>query len=408
MLALMLLFACSAAADKDDPTDTGVADTDTDTDDTDTDDTDTDTDDTDSGDTDTEDTDTGPDELPLGADCDPDDDRCAGDTLCCTACCLDDTTPVCTERDVWGSCPLPNLSVDLPTFTASVDLQDVWVEEDSCGIEEGCTLGSGWRRLLKFGVTTPNDGTADLFLGDPSRGDGFEYSVCHDHFHMTGYATYELLDATGAVVASGRKQAFCLMDYEPWSDTGTEPPRYDCGFQGISVGWADTYSAYLDCQWLDVTDTPPGDYTLRVAVNPNLDLPEQDYTDNEASAPVTIADWSALPPVTDACDHTAYGIGRSCGWESAGTFECTPGEPVTVACEGACDGTCVADTVLRVCPADDPDCQARDALAWNDDAACASPCSVAELTCPPDGRVAALVGGWEAGAGDTCTVVVAY
>ncbi|MCA9697946.1 MAG: hypothetical protein KC431_10515, partial [Myxococcales bacterium] len=42
---------------------------------------------------------------------------------------------------------------------------------------------------------------------------------------------------------------------------------YTCYNQGLSLGWSDTYGAALDCQWIDVTDVAPGDYTLRMEVN---------------------------------------------------------------------------------------------------------------------------------------------
>ena len=38
--------------------------------------------------------------------------------------------------------------------------------------------------------------------------------------------------------------------------------EYDCSNQGIQAGWSDLYGNSLDCQWLDVTDVPPGDYFL--------------------------------------------------------------------------------------------------------------------------------------------------
>ena len=34
--------------------------------------------------------------------------------------------------------------------------------------------------------------------------------------------------------------------------------RYNCGRQGIQRGWADSYYNGLECQYIDVTDVPPG------------------------------------------------------------------------------------------------------------------------------------------------------
>ena len=42
--------------------------------------------------------------------------------------------------------------------------------------------------------------------------------------------------------------------------------RFDCkvGHQGITPGCMDIYKAGLDCQWIDVTGIPYGEYILQV------------------------------------------------------------------------------------------------------------------------------------------------
>ena len=62
----------------------------------------------------------------------------------------------------------------------------------------------------------------------------------------------------------GAKQAFCLLDVQQYVP-GSPPARYNCGFQGITAGWADIYTSGLDCQWIDVTGVAEGDYTLELA-----------------------------------------------------------------------------------------------------------------------------------------------
>jgi len=351
----------------------------------------------DSGDT----SDTGQ-SLPIGAACDPEADACEPGAACCTACCAPDAEPECAALDAYGACPLPDLTVDTERMAGSIDVQDVLIEEGDCAIAEGCVGGAGMRRLLKFSTTTPNIGTADLFYGDPSRGDGFSYSECHDHHHFETYASFELVDADGVTVSTARKQAFCLMDTEPWTSDATGIPRYDCGYQGISAGWADTYESYYDCQWVDVTDVPAGDYRLRVSLNTERRFPERSYDDNVAEVPVTLLPASEEPHVTEPCAGESYGQGRNCGWTDAGAFPCTPGEPVTLGCQGACDGSCWPDTVLRLCA--DGACRGADALGANDDALCGSACSAATVTCPAGGSITALVGAWDAARADICTV----
>lgn len=353
---------------------------------------------------DTADTDTGtrPGEtLALGEACDPGTSDCGPDALCCTACCEADAAPVCTAVDAHGGCPLPDLSIDEGRMRGSLDVQDVPFEDGDCAIYEGCVAGPGMRRLLRFATTTPNLGTADLRFGNPGNNDLFEYSECHEHDHFTGYAVYELLAPDGSVAANGHKQAFCLMDYENWDNGGRA--RYDCSFQGIGVGWADTYDAYLDCQWIDITDVPPGDYTLRVSLNPDRIIPELTYDNNVMQVPVQVLAPSDEPPVTEDCVTDGYGEHRNCGWEIAGTFACTPGEELTLGCEDACSGRCWEDTTLRICEGADVACRGADALVNNDDG-CGGTCSSARFTCPPGGVVTALVAAWASYDGASCTV----
>ncbi|MBY0275481.1 hypothetical protein K2Z84_09070 [Candidatus Binatia bacterium] len=168
--------------------------------------------------------------------------------------------------------------------------------------DEACVGGPGIRKLLRFDVLVHNRGDADLAVGNPKlRPDLFVYSGCHRHYHFRGAARYELLDASGALVRTGRKQGFCLQDTLPSQlVTDTPPRRYDCADQGVQVGWADWYPATLDCQWIDVTDVPPGDYRLHVFWNPDRLMPESTLADNEGTIPIVIAPPADAAPVVDA------------------------------------------------------------------------------------------------------------
>ena len=108
-------------------------------------------------------------------------------------------------------------------------------------------------------------------------------------------------------VAEGHKASFCLEDNDCEGDADRQ---YDCdrtggGEQGISMGCADTYlytlgkqlklknignivlpSKFLssdiisDCQWIDITDVPPGNYILRLHTNPGNQVAETDFYNN--------------------------------------------------------------------------------------------------------------------------------
>ncbi|MEM9453663.1 MAG: lysyl oxidase family protein [Myxococcota bacterium] len=245
----------------------------------------------------------------LGAVCDPSvDDPCANDLLCCAQGVVNKGVYRCSAPVPSIAYPDPGGPIGTMNGPMGCDAPDLFVEpegmdpyeeerffsEGDCEIYEGCVPEPGFRRLLRFDTRTPNAGSQDLVMGVPSNHpDLFHYSECHDHYHFDGYAYYDLLDLNGTVVATGHKQAFCLLDWTPWawSDFGGD---YTCSNQGISLGWEDVYGSYLDCQYVDITDVPPGDYLLRVAVN--LPLPgttvaplvERNYDNNVLEVPVTI------------------------------------------------------------------------------------------------------------------------
>jgi hypothetical protein len=189
-----------------------------------------------------------------------------------------------------GACLLGDIYVDLPRLARSLEIRDKYIAEDSCELVEGCVTAAGNRRLLRFDTTTPNIGLGDLFMGDPDdAGDVFQYSECHQHFHLDSYASYELQDQNGNIVAPGHKQAFCLMDFEPWAaGVSWRDAQYHCGYQGIQTGFADTYDSYLDCQFIDISGVPAGNYVLQITLNYESVLAESDYTNNVGAVQVVI------------------------------------------------------------------------------------------------------------------------
>jgi len=185
---------------------------------------------------------------------------------------------------------LPDITFSATEMTRSVLLDTAIFQPNDCSIAEQCIAAAGVRRMLRFDTVTPNIGMGDLVLGaPPPPGESnavFVWSPCHGHHHVANYADYQLLDGDQVVVA-GHKQGFCLEDTER-EIPGSGSRGYSCSYQGISTGWADKYSRYLPCQWIDVTDVPAGTYTLRIRVNPLQMFPESDYTNNELTMEVSI------------------------------------------------------------------------------------------------------------------------
>jgi lysyl oxidase len=186
-----------------------------------------------------------------------------------------------------GAQGLPDLTIDGARLAGSIDIVKQHFKSTDCAVVEGC-VATGNRKLLRFDVATPNFGTADVVLGNPADNPSlFQFSPCHGHYHFNGYASYVLYDASGTAVVRGRKQAFCLRDSaQYWA--GFPSQGYTCSFQGISVGWADVYPKSLDCQWLDITAVPAGNYVLEVTVNPDALIAESSYANNVVRVPVVV------------------------------------------------------------------------------------------------------------------------
>ena len=164
-------------------------------------------------------------------------------------------------------------------------------------VDEGCAGGTTGRRLLTFALRARNLGPDPLVLGDPGcpdcrvfRGAActnplFVCSLSHGHAHFQSFATAELRDGNGTVLAQARKYGFCLIDVECANSQFTS-----CNYQGISAGCSDVYGGYLPCQYIDVTDVnlPPALYSLHVVMDPENEIPEADETNNVVDVQVRL------------------------------------------------------------------------------------------------------------------------
>jgi hypothetical protein len=240
------------------------------------------------------------------------------------------------EPDLVGT---PNLVVDAAKLASSWVISHEFLAGNLCSVQEG-DVPPGDHMLLRFTVTTPNIGDADVAIGDPIKhidpnGDGnyadsdglYELATCHHHFHFRNYAKYELFpirsDGSLGTSVKARKRGFCMIDTTPFSNQPVASPKervyYSCGTpeipgnQGISVGYADTYVKALAGQYFVLDDpaepVPPGQYVLRITVNPGFakvagqpcpvfdpaaglchNFAESSYTDNVGQITITIPD----------------------------------------------------------------------------------------------------------------------
>lgn len=116
------------------------------------------------------------------------------------------------------------------------------------------------------------------------------YHAHHRHFHIDGFASYQLrrdqggrpMFGPGSVVASSDKVGWCVSDMEtPRDENGRPIPRkrwyQECsGFtatpvtfrMGISPGWGDTYWHGFAGQQIPIDGVPDGVYWISIRINP--------------------------------------------------------------------------------------------------------------------------------------------
>lgn len=250
--------------------------------------------------------------------------------------------PLATEED--GSCigeddPNclgPDLKFDEEDLYNSLSVLQHYAE--NCDIEEGCVTGYGVRQVITFTSKIDNIGQQDYYIGNPSTNpEMFNMENCHGHAHYEGYGDYKLVDMDGNVFPAGHKNGFCVMDLCGFG-------QYDCSNMGISSGCYDAYGAGTQCQWIDVTEVPDGDYRLVAIVNPFY-LPDALGRDEE----------DVVNNMTTVCIHISHDI------NGIASFELLDNCPEYLDCAGVlngnswpdCNGDCNGSSVFGDVVADD-------------------------------------------------------
>jgi hypothetical protein len=202
-----------------------------------------------------------------------------------------------------------DFEVDADAARRSLQIVEMDFAEDDCAVQEGAVLFAGRRRVLRFDTVVRNMGELDCVIGMPSnpvppmQAESFEFHDCHGHYHLEGYASYELRHLDGTIAAIGHKQSFCITDSIAVVP-GTPRRGFDCAFQGLTAGWADVYDRSVPGQWVDVSGVPGGSYVLVLSINPEGVIQElDDVRSNVASVDVTLpAPDSAVAFLDDHAD----------------------------------------------------------------------------------------------------------
>lgn len=175
-------------------------------------------------------------------------------------------------------CAAPDLAVDKSYLESSMYL-DNFHNAVNCEVDEGCILGYGTRRLLKYGVQIWNYGNQPYYVGNyQNNPNAFEFAPCHGHYHYLGFAESYLYNSTFQQVDFARKTSYAIINMQCLP--GSNP-----GGPALAPGCSDIYSAGYACQWVDVTDMDTGLYYLILKVNSGhfpdyLGRSEQNYGNN--------------------------------------------------------------------------------------------------------------------------------
>lgn len=230
-------------------------------------------------------------------------------------------------------CTGPDLQFDYNDFVNSLYLMPHTTA--NCDIEEGCVLGYGQRYVLAFSSKIDNIGDQDYYIGNPSANPQmFDTQNCHGHTHYNAYGDYRLYDMQGNLIPAGHKNGFCVMDL-------CGGGQYNCGNMGISANCYDVYGAGTQCQWVDLTDIPTGDYRLVIIVNP-FHLPDalgRYETNHENNA-------------SQICIHIEHNEGGAPTWyplaECPTYVDCmgTVGGSAVLDCNGDCNGAALWGNVV--------------------------------------------------------------
>lgn len=221
-------------------------------------------------------------------------------------------------KDTYGKAELPDLVTVPPS-----DLQVQMNGRQKQLLISSTVRNAGHGPLVMVGV----DGKGYQVVMKPHYQDGKFKDWVPDHqfgpvtnmffnpgesdIHFDGFSEYALLDTHLHVLrhkTAAKKISFCVIDFHQWkSGLEGEPTSgaFSCGnFQGIDVGYEDTYESSIPGQAIDITGVPDGTYYVYDAATRLLE--ETDKTNNAAMVEVELkGDKLTIKKKLDAAESAA-------------------------------------------------------------------------------------------------------
>lgn len=224
-----------------------------------------------------------------------------------------------------GHGPLEVRGVDMNgyrRFTCGTDTFTVY--DPNASQQFACPNGGMAKQLTTQRIFHKNGAT--MTSSERLMPQGMTYHPTHGHTHFDQWGVYSLrMQESGVsdprqwpIINEGYKLGFCLMDYNTCSDGavanhckddntvynagsnmtapnfpnyGLGGGNYGCGMikQGISSGYTDIYSEYLDGMWIDIpSGTCNGNYWIIYEVDPLNVVREENEDNNWTAVPITL------------------------------------------------------------------------------------------------------------------------
>ena len=199
--------------------------------------------------------------------------------------------------------------------TSHINLGDGPLQVHGGGQIAPCTVDGVDYQQCTYATQEILDATGNVVATHPA---GFAlFHPAHNHWHQSAVATFEIRQASlgGPVIARGDKVTFCLIDFDSTDLIHANNTRvyYDCNaqLQGISVGWIDEYHMSTEGQELDITGAPQGVYYLTHLADPSQHWLEKNEDNNFAWVKFFLSRKGANPEIT-ILDHSPCN-GATCG-----------------------------------------------------------------------------------------------